>query len=603
MRKFAVIFSAAIVLVIVLVVSAFFYVDMSAHRVASYEISRDGAPFGTTRVDRYETEGKIIYKSARESPHSEGYISGSEKLILDKHSMMPLKFVEEAKGVKGQGRTTILLQDGDSTDFLFLEHPRYISIKGFSTGEKTMVFSPEDVMLYMPIMERYNYWEKGTQFFEVMVPTGEPLPPMRDKIAVRYTGDEYIDVMGRRTETEGFTISAGSLPDAKVFVLKYSHSIAVLEVPKSGKRTSLMQRSESHGKRLDAIRNWFSGLGKPGSSELPGIPEEEEAAKDPSAIGEVGSEKEVFFQCGRFLLSGKVNTPVGAGPFPAVILVPRDGPMTVGEDLMMGAMSRMLSGEGFCVLEFDGPGQGKSQGNFSDVTDGVRIEAIEAAITFMEGYPEVCKNGINLAGHEGGGYLVMKASASRVSVRSCILLSLPLDPEESDFFREPSIENLQVFLSSRGFGSFSDGYMATVTDVMRSMLSKIKGGGNSPVFALGMKLPSGAYEEYLGRSYYRMVLAFRKPFLLVLGRNNILARPAMVSALKKALREAESPGVVSTFRNLGPYLGDVGIEKNGRKGFVLDEDVVALIIAWLRENGVPVGLQDETLLGEDEGMI
>jgi len=602
MRKFAVIFSAAVLLVVALVVLAFFYVDMSAHRGASYEISRNGAPFGATHVDRYETEGKVIYKGFTETPHSVGYISENEKLVLDKRSMMPLKFVEEAEGVKGQKRTTILLQDGDSTDFLFLEHPRYISIKGFSTGEKTMVFSPEDIMLYMPVMERYNYWKKGTQFFEVMMPTGAPLPPMRDKIAVRYTGDEYIDVMGRRTETEGFTVSAGSLPDANVFLLKYSHRIAVLDVPKTGKRASLMRLEEAPEKRFDTLVNWFSRAERSVSSELPGTSGKEEEDEDRSGTGAGSSGKEVFFECGRFILSGKVRTPVGEGPFPAVILVPRDGPMAAGEERMMDGMSRLLSGEGFCVLEFDGPGQGKSQGNFADVTDEVRVQAIEAAVAFMEGYPGVRKDAINLVGHEGGGYLAMKAASSRDSVRSCILLSLPLDPAESDFFREPSTENLQVLLSGRGFGSFSDEYMATVTGIMRGKLSEIKEGGNIPAFALGVKLPSGAYEEYLSRRYYRMVLAFRKPFLLVLGRNNLLARPAMVSALKEALREAESPGTVATFRNLGPYLGDAA-EMEGRKGFVLDGDVAALIVTWLRENGVHSEIHAETLPAKDGGGI
>jgi alpha/beta superfamily hydrolase len=606
MKKLVAALIAAILLVIALLIIAFLYIDLSGHRNFAYEVFVGERLFGSVKVDRYVTENKIVYKSSLIYPYSPEYPSISEKLFLNKWTMMPLKFTQEAVGSRGQKRIISLVQAREKTDFLFLEHPRYIALKGFETGEKTMVFSPNDIMSYMPVMEKYNFWKKGVQFFEIMVPPTEPIPPMREKIEVKYLSDEYIPVMGRRVEAECYSLSARGIPEARVFLSKYGHRVLALELEKEKMRFNLVGYIEGPGKRLKPLMkkvSVFLDTIKAGKKSLEqdevkreGIIEKFSLA-DKSQRNDDGSE-EVFFESDNLIFSGKLWYPTtGDGPFPAALMVSSDGPTTAGERSMLEAMGKGLSEDGFVALLFDSPGQGKSQGSFSGLGDEKRTNDVKAAIDFLTQQPSVMKSAINLIGYGGGGYIALRAASEVPDVRSCVVVGLPSGFEKNVLFHDTPQKDIQKLLDEQGIGPFDDKFMETVAVMVRTHLEKVTGSDEDISYFLGVTVPVKEYREFIERKPYEAMISFNRPLLLVLGRDDMCFDPKVVDRLEKTLKETNKANKVAVFRNLGPYMGEM-VEKGTVWSFAINSDVVRLINTWVHDNGtlpkpVPVASADQ----------
>ena len=605
MKKLITLVIIAIVLMIFLIVMAFLYVDLSGHKGFCYDVLKNGRFFGSIMVNRYVTEDKVIYKSTAEYPYSLEYPVINEKLFLKKRTMMPLKFVEEANGVKGQKRLTLLVQEEEKTDFLFLERPKFITLKGFETGEKTMVFSPADVMLYMPVMEKYNFWKKGAQFFEIMVPVGEPIPPIRDKIEVRYLKDEYIPIMGRRVEVETFSVGARTLPSAKVFLSKYTHRILALEIDKTDMRFILVSFIENPGKRIKpAIDRFISifNLKKTGSkppavkADVSGrsrLPEEEGAVPRSAERSKRKAPEEIFFESGSLILSGRLWVPDGEGPHPAMLIVPKDGPATKGQQYLFDSLSEFLSASGFVVLVFDSPGQGKSQGSFMGLNDGEKIQNITAAAGYLQKHPAVKKRSVNFIGYEGGGYLALKAASDLPFVRTCVLLGVPEGFAKTDFFQEPSKENIQAMLNIRGLGAADEVYMKIITEKAQNHLTGIARSGENFSFFMGVKVSLRGYREFIARDSYEAMLSFDRPLLLILGRDDRRFDSQTVERLKATLEKKDRRDKVAIFRNLDVYMGKM-VARGSSWSFSINKGVLDLIRNWIIENGIcdEAGLPD-----------
>jgi len=580
MKKPAVLVSLLIICIAILISLAFFYIALSGHKSFNYDIYLDGELLSKATVDKYVTEDKIIYKSKVESPHSLGYPVLNQKLVLNRKTRMPLKYTEEATGTRGAKQSLFLTQSADKTDLLFVKCPPFFTLKGFETGAKTLLFSPYRVMLYMPLMmESYNYWKKGTQFFEVMIPLEEPMPVLRDKVEVRYLHDEYIPLMGRRIEAERFAIRSGGIPEAIITSSKYTHSLLSVEINEKKMRfvlTGLYRKFEHLFGRILSFKKANIDIG-----EIPaGKPQKSSDTK----IQDPRESQEVFFESENHILSGRLHIPAeGNTPFPAAILVPEDGPMTNGEQALLESLGRILSASGIAVLDFDSPGQGKSQGIFQELDDEKRIRDIKAAFSFLEEHPSVDAKKIMLVGHRGGGYLSLKAAENIPSILSCIVLSMPLEYGETKTDAPPAFpdEKIRQMLDIHGFGHFDERYMQTMRSLMDEQLNEVRKPGGDLLFFMGKKLSLKAYREYLDRKPYETILAFNKPLLMVFGKDDIYFRPKIVKTLK-SLPAGGKDAKIAVFRDLGPYMGNME-NKGGNWDFKLNRDVIALIKKWIAE--------------------
>ena len=612
MKKIIALLITAGLLAILLVALAFFYIDISGHRIIYYQMLKGDTPFASIKVDRYATEGKIVYKSNEELPYSLEYPKVTEELFIDKRTMTPLKFIVESEGVKGQKKLIQLVQKGEECDFLFIEHPRYIALEDFSTGENTMVFSPEDIMTYMPIMERYNFWKKGTQFFEIMIPVKRPLPPMRDKLEVRYVKEEFITVMGRKVEAESFTLDAKSLPEIKISLSKYTHRILSVDIKESNIRFTLLKVTETSGDRIKpfvdksvSLFKKFKGVVASLSGTAKETPTEEEKTiplklKSP----EVKGGKEVFFESGKIVLSGRVWLPKESGKFPAVLIVPEDGPMTKGEEYLTNSLVKYFSEKGTIVMTFDGPGQGKSQGSFAGMHDAKRISDIFAATKFLEAYPNVKEKSITLIGHGGGGYLALKAAEEIPAVRTCVLLEVPFNIAGAEFSGSISAEDIQKDLRALGFGDFETGFLKSVSVGINRHVETVIASTDNLSYFMGTQVPLVELRDLISRKPYKTMLDFNRPLFVIYSKDARLFDQKAVDKLKKALSEKDKRNTVGVFRGFDKYAGEM-VEDGPVFKFSPNEAVLSAVGEWVSKNGVYTGseiqVEDQSHV-EDKGI-
>ncbi|MFH1877888.1 MAG: hypothetical protein ABH883_03685, partial [Candidatus Omnitrophota bacterium] len=551
---------------IVSVALAFLMIDSFVHRSFEYELSVGDRVYGSVKVDRYNTENKIVYKSYAEYPFSLGYPAESERLYIDKNIMTPGKFVRESMGSKGQKVITFLLQNGENCNYIYFNPPKQIILKDFPTGRKTMVFSPDDVMLYMPLMEKYNYWHKGTQFFEVMIPVDEAVPIMRDKIEIRYNREEYITVMGNKVEAESYIVRSGGIPEAIVYVSDNFHKVLLLEIPGEGIRYILTKYLEGPSKRIlpavEKIKSFFKFKRSVAQSIQEGeacslgdfLNREKTPVKSHlSNIYDVKGSKDVFFENGNLLLSGRIWIPGEAENMPAIILIPDDGPMTNGEHVLLNSLGTELSSLGFAVLMFDKPGQGKSQGAYADLGEQRRVNNVLAAISFLRQDPHIRKDAITLLGYKGGGYFSMKAAAVSDSVSSCILLGLPFSFEKNILNAREKKEVMKALLKDKHLGMFDDNYMDMVTAEIMKNLETIRQSEETFRFFMGMQISLSEYREYIDRKIFETTVSLKKPMLLITGKDEDNYNVKVVNALKEALSRANKKDKLVVISKLGEY--------------------------------------------------
>ncbi len=177
MKKLVFLLVVAIIFMVLLILAAFFYVDVSGHVGYRYKVFSEDVSSGSISVDRYVTEEKIIYKSIAKYSNFGEYSQIREKLVLNKKELSPLEFEKRSEKVNGCKRLTLFVSNGGKYDLLYLDPPEFITFEKIKFDVKNVIFSPGDIMLYMPLIEKYNFWKKGTQFFSLFLPMDGAVPP------------------------------------------------------------------------------------------------------------------------------------------------------------------------------------------------------------------------------------------------------------------------------------------------------------------------------------------------------------------------------------------------------------------------------------------
>lgn len=590
------------ILAVALILAAFFYIDFSLHESSDYDVTVDGKLFGTVEVDRFVTEDKVIYKSRSDMPYLMSYRFASEKLLLKKNGRFPLRFIREENNGRGVSRLILLVQNFDRTDYLFLEPPKFLALQGFETGEKTLVFLPRDVMTYMALMEKYNFWKKGTQFFEVMVPVGDAVPLMRDKIEVKEIGDEFVSVMGRKVEGEAFRIRSRGIPEVKITLAKYTHSLLTLQFSRDGMKFTLAAQAEDPGTRLKALLRHATREAKVSA----GL-NEREAQKVPQAVSSDtpdapeailrrvfstsatdGKSREVFFESGGLILSGRVWMPKGAGVFPSVIIVPKDGPVTNGWQMLSAAYGEALSDRGYVVMTYDSPGQGKSQGDLLDLDSEKALANFKAAVEYLRKDPLVSREPVFVIGYRDSGFAALEALSAVPDLGGGVVLGISGVQEKAYGTDTKNVrDKVQQALENDGIGPFDAGYMNTITLKMEKQLESVNSSTDEFAYFAGAKLPEGAYRRTLERKMYKSILATDKPLLMVTGKNDPDYEPAAIDAIRKSASSRNARLKMAVFNSLDPLLGKM--VPNGESwSFVADEDVLDSVAEWLAQNRTAV---------------
>lgn len=489
-----------------------------------------------------------------------------------------------------------LFQKGEYSDYLFLESPVFMRVEGFSTGEKTLVYSPGDVMLLMALMERYNYWKKGTQFFEVMVPMDLPLPPYRTKIGVEYLDDEYIPVMGRRIEAQSFRVSSKYLPEVKILVSKYSRQILVMDIPERHLEVVLVSAQEGPAKRFEWVMRNFpfvpARLRGGYLKEDDDLPERRHPVTGRISDKKVYIEgyispKEVFFESGKHVLSGNLWMPEGEGPFVPVLILPQDGPRKAGEKLMSDHLGSFLAGAGYTALKFDSPGQGKSQGSFHEMDDDIKLGNVIAAVRYLNGLDSSRKGSTVIAARGKSAYLGSRAAGISDNVSACVLLSPEIAGPLVGYPGEPGSESgVTEYVREMVSGITDEGFVKTASDLFKRNVKRVYESASDLVFFVGIKIPEREYRSLLKRDTYKTISDLAKPALIISGRDAHGSDVRAIDGLAADLRRRNDQSEVYVLRRIDPYAGEIK-RIDGRWEYIPRKEVFDRIRGWIEKISIP----------------
>lgn len=131
------------------------------------------------------------------------------------------------------------------------------------------------------------------------------------------------------------------------------------------------------------------------------------------------------------LLQGALHLPAGAGPHPAVLLLPGHGLRTSALDpgasfgYLLPLIGEHLVAQGLAVLQYGRPGTEGSQGDWRHQTLYDRADEALAAVALLAGAPEVRPDQIGLLGHSNGGWVAPLAATLSEQVRFIVTVAGP----------------------------------------------------------------------------------------------------------------------------------------------------------------------------------
>jgi hypothetical protein len=177
------------------------------------------------------------------------------------------------------------------------------------------------------------------------------------------------------------------------------------------------------------------------------------------------NEEGIYFESGKFGLSGVLVKPNTPGPYPVVIFNHGDSAGLI--DRYSRGFYRIfwerLTRIGYACLSWDTPGAGESTGthDFDNLFDE-RTAIVLSAIEYLKGRPDIDKRRIGLLGHSQAGYIMPMVILKSNDVSFMINVSGPA---------MNSVEQGAFFLES---GLLEKGYSRREANKFREMWIKFK---------------------------------------------------------------------------------------------------------------------------------
>ena len=155
-------------------------------------------------------------------------------------------------------------------------------------------------------------------------------------------------------------------------------------------------------------------------------------------------EQEVQVGEGEWTLPGTLTVPVGAGPFPAVVLVHGSGPQdrdeTIGPNKPFRDLAWGLASQGIAVLRYDKRTRvyGEQLLKVAD-TITVQTETIDdalAAVALLRNTPQIDSSRICVLGHSLGGYVLPRIGKADTGIAGLIVFAGLVRPLEDTILEQ-----------------------------------------------------------------------------------------------------------------------------------------------------------------------
>lgn len=174
---------------------------------------------------------------------------------------------------------------------------------------------------------------------------------------------------------------------------------------------------------------------------------------------------------GGVTLAGTLTEPLGAGPFPAAILITGSGDHDRDETLFghkpFLVIADYLTRRGIAVLRVDDRGVGGSTGSKNQSNDHAFASDVRAGIAFLQQQPKINPHQIGLVGHSEGGLIGPLAAANNKNVAFMVLLAGPGVPGPQ-ILREQNTLILQSEHSPHDVVAFTGQQQAQTFAILRT---------------------------------------------------------------------------------------------------------------------------------------
>jgi uncharacterized protein len=130
------------------------------------------------------------------------------------------------------------------------------------------------------------------------------------------------------------------------------------------------------------------------------------------------------FPSGELTLRGKLVTPAGKGPFPAVVLVHGSGDESAVDYY---SDPYLFASHGIATLVFDKRGTGESEGEYTQNFHLLARDVL-AAVEQLRGRREIDPSRLHLAGYSQGGWIAPLAASQTQGIRSLLIGYGPMVP-------------------------------------------------------------------------------------------------------------------------------------------------------------------------------
>lgn len=333
-------------------------------------------------------------------------------------------------------------------------------------------------------------------------------------------------------------------------------------------------------------------LGSPGPAHSPAAPGEASGAIEPSASPAAYVNRAAFTESAvtvgsaPWTLPGTLSMPVGAGPFPAVVLVAGSGPEdrdeTIGPNKPLRDLAWGLASAGIAVLRYDKRTlvYQAQMVALNDIT--VKQEVTDdatAAIALLHSTPGVAPARVFLAGHSLGGYLAPRIAAGVPGQ----LAGLAMLEANSTPLPQLLLTQVAYLASLRGS---PDPSASAQLDALRAQVALAESPDLSPTTPAS-QLPLGVPASYWLdlRAYDPLATAahLSLPMMLTQGGRDYQVPPTELDAWRQALagKDATFKEYASLDHLLFSGTGQPGPDEYTIPAHVAP-DVVADLAAWIR---------------------
>jgi pimeloyl-ACP methyl ester carboxylesterase len=281
-------------------------------------------------------------------------------------------------------------------------------------------------------------------------------------------------------------------------------------------------------------------------------------------------------------LAGTLTLPAGAGPHPAVLLLPGSGRLdrdgnTARLRMDLGpALAAALAQHGIATLRYDRRGVGATPGDWraTGFTDNRRDAA--AAVRALAGRPDILTGAVGVAGHSEGAVHAMSlgANAEVAAVVAAVVLLAGFACLGEDALRRQArmiVGDLPAFVRPvlRAFA--------------RRQLARIKATGTDVTRVAGMPVNARWMRELLTHDSRADLANIRVPVLAVTGGKDVQVDPADLDEIRRLVPgEAEVHRIADLTHLLRRDPGPASVRSYRRQlRRPIDPGLLAQVSGWL----------------------